>query len=249
MKYRLIPALLLMLAATTAFAQYSAVGKVVNSKHDLSAANANKGTTVFVYASDLTQTCAFCHVAHKATGASGSVGTPAPAGNQTPLWNHQLGSTITGVYGGTGTFASLNTDIAALGAATWGSATSSHLCMSCHDGTVAVNAIYKFTATGFASIANHTNANSQLISNSNLGTDLSSTHPVNFTYQGAAWLSKQTHVAVPSNYSVGTANLPLDAAGKLQCSTCHSVHDPTNTYFLRDVVTSSKICLDCHLAT
>ena len=243
MKRLLLPTLLLTLAANTAFAQYSAVGKVLNSKHDLAATS-----TAVVKASDLTQTCAFCHVAHKATAAAGSVGTPAPAGNQTPLWNHQLGSTISGVYGGTGTFASLNTDIAALGAATWGTATSSHLCMACHDGTIGVNAIYKFTAT-VGAIANHTDVNSKLISNSNLGTNLSSTHPVNFTYQGAAWLSKQTHVAVPSNYSVGTTNLPLDAAGKLQCSTCHSVHDPTNTYFLRDVVTGSKICLDCHLAT
>ena len=237
MKRFLLSTLLLMLAANTAFAQYAAVGKVKNTKHDLSS-----GSTAVVKASDLTQVCGFCHVAHKSPSA--------PAGRQTPLWNHTLGATITGVYGGTGTFTSLNTDIAALGAATWSTATSSHLCMACHDGTIGMNAIYKFTAT-IGAIATHTDVNSKLLTtnNSNLGVDLSSTHPVNFTYQGAAWLASQTHVAVPTNYHVGPANLPLDGAGKLQCSTCHNVHDATNTYFLRDTVNGSQICLDCHLAT
>jgi len=237
MKHKLTLLLMLVLACGSSFAQYSAVGKVRNTKHDLAS-----GSTAVVKASDLTQTCGFCHVAH--------ISPTAPAGNQTPLWNHKLGATLTGKYGGTGTFASLNTDIAALGAATWGTATSSHLCMACHDGTIGMNAIYKFTAT-IGAIASHTDVNGKLLTtnNSNLGTDLSGTHPVNFTYQGAAWLATQKHVAVPSNYSVGPANLPLDAAGKLQCATCHSVHDATNTYFLRDTVNGSQICLDCHLAT
>lgn len=237
MRRSFMPMLILVFAASTAFAQYSAVGKVVNTKHDLS-----KTSSAAVHASDLTQVCGFCHVAHKSPAA--------PSGNQTPLWNHTLGTTITGVYGGTGTFDSLKTDIAALGPATWGSATSSHLCMSCHDGTVGMNAIYKFTAT-IGAIPGHTDANSKLLpaNTANLGTDLTSTHPVNFTYQGAPWLAQQTHVAVPANNKVSTANLPLDSAGKLQCATCHSVHDATNTYFLRDTIDGSKLCIDCHLAT
>ena len=237
MRRSILSLVLLALATSTAFAQYSAVGKVKNTKHDLSS-----GSTATVKASDLNQVCGFCHVAHKSPAA--------PTGYQTPLWNHTLGTTITGVYGGTGTFASLNTDIAPLGAATWGTATSSHLCMSCHDGTVGMNAIYKFTAT-IGAIASHTDASGKLLSTNtaNLGTVMTGTHPVNFTYQGAAWLTTQTHVAVPSNYHVGTANLPLDAAGKLQCATCHNVHDATNTYFLRDTVNGSQICLDCHLST
>lgn len=235
MKRMVLAAVLLSLVATSAFAQYTAVGKVKNSKHDLSS-----GSTATVKSSDLNQICAFCHVAHKAPAA--------PAGNQTPLWNHTLGTTLTGTYGGTSTFTALSTDIAALGAPTWGTATQSHLCMSCHDGSVGVNAIYKITAT-VGAIAGHTDVNSKLISTSNIGTDMSSSHPVNFTYQGAAWLASQTHVAVPAGNKVSAANLPLDNSGKLQCSTCHMVHDATNPYFLRDTLNGSQLCLDCHLST
>jgi predicted CXXCH cytochrome family protein len=235
MKQKLAVMVLLSLVATSAFAQYTAVGKVKNSKHDLSS-----GSTSVVKSSDLNQICAFCHVAHKSP--------TAPAGIQAPLWNRSLGTTLTGTYGGTSTFTALSTDIAALGAATWGTATLSHLCMSCHDGSVGVNATYKLTAT-VGAIAGHTDAASKLIGDAKVGTDMASSHPVNFTYQGAAWLASQTHVAVPTSNRVGPANLPLDNNGKLQCSTCHTVHDATNPFFLRDTLNGSQLCLDCHLST
>ncbi len=245
MKRPLVVGLLVACLATSAFAQYARVGLVRNSKHDLSSGSTAGNGLV----SNLSQICAFCHVTHKSVYA--------PSGAQAPLWNHQLGSTITGVYSSS-TFNALSTDISALGAATWSSASSSHLCMSCHDGTVGLNAIYKFGAagagnpgtapTGLASVANKTNASSQLISNANLGTDLSASHPVHFTYQGAAWLSTQTHVAVPSGGHVSSANLPL-FNNMMECATCHTSHDPTNSNFLRDSLTGSQLCLNCHLST
>jgi predicted CXXCH cytochrome family protein len=35
-------------------------------------------------------------------------------------------------------------------------------------------------------------------------------------------------------------------AGKVECPTCHAVHDPTNTPFLRTANGGSTLCLKCH---
>lgn len=238
----------LLLLASSAFAQYAAVGKVANSFHDLSTTSSSGGVTT-----NSVEICGFCHVPHQ----SPSTPTTTP---QTPLWNHTLGATITGTYGTTSsTFTALSTDIAALGAPTWGSATTSHLCLSCHDGTVGVNSTYaligpggtKPTITGGTTLLTSAAAGTLATSNpANLGTNLSGSHPVNFTYSGAAWLTKQTHVAIPTGNVVSSKNFPLDNNGKLQCTTCHEPHDnTTNTFFLRDTISGSALCLDCHLAT
>ena len=239
---RLILVVLLAIApaAIAQYAQYGAVGKVINSKHDLSAAS-----SATVKAQSFQQTCAFCHVVHNTN--------PIPAGAQTPLWNHQLGTTISGVYSSS-TFNALNTNIQALGAPTWGAATVSHLCMSCHDGSIGVNAIYKFGTPAQALVTNSkTNSNGQLNSSSSalLGLDLSGSHPVNFTYDSTV-TSINTHLATTdtTHHNVGAKKLPLDLNNKLQCATCHDPHDDrTNQYFLRDSLNGSQLCLDCHLAT
>ena len=239
MKYTFTVVLMLSLAVSSAFAQYQAVGKVKNSLHDLSS-----GSTATVKSSDFNQICAFCHVAHK--------GATAPAGVQTPLWNHTLTSTNFSTSYSSSTFTPLGTGITALGAGTWSSATTSHLCLSCHDGTVGVNSVYKFATPTVGAIASHTDASSRLLSNANLGTDMSSSHPVNFLMDQTTWTIKNTHIVgvnATTHATTGTTALPLDSNNKLQCATCHQVHDPTNTYFLRDSLTGSAICLDCHLNT
>ena len=35
--------------------------------------------------------------------------------------------------------------------------------------------------------------------------------------------------------------------GMMQCSSCHSTHDPTNTPFLRTSNVGSALCLTCHI--
>lgn len=226
---------MLVLFTASAFAQYSAVGKVLNSKHDLSSGSTSGG----IKSSDQTQVCVFCHVAHQASAAA----------KQQPLWNHTMTATNFTTAYASPTFTALGTGITAIGPGTAGSATTSHLCLSCHDGTVGVNSLYKFNST----IPDTGDlVGGKLAGIGSLGTDLSSSHPVNFSMDQSTWTKTNTHIVsinTTTHATTGTVALPLDGSNKLQCASCHTSHDNTNTNFLRDSLTGSAICLDCHLAT
>lgn len=237
MKHLLTTVAMLGFLSSSAFAQYSAVGKVVNTPHDLSS-----GSSATIHSTDQTQVCVFCHVAHQ----------QAAANKQPPLWSHTLSATNFSTVYASSTFTSLGTNITAIGAATVGSATTSHLCLSCHDGTVAVNSFYgnKFTAT--IPVGGNIAAGGLLTGPNLLGTDLSSSHPVNFSMDQTTWTVKNTHIVginTTTHATTGAVALPLDSNNKLQCATCHTSHDDTNTNFLRDTMARSAICTDCHLAT
>jgi predicted CXXCH cytochrome family protein len=223
------------LLVPSAFAQYSAVGKVLNSKHDLSSGS----TSGNIKSTDQTQVCVFCHVAHQASAAN----------KQEPLWNHTLTATNFSTAYASSTFTALGTGITAIGQGTAGTATTSHLCLSCHDGTVAVNSLYKFTAT----IPDSGDlVGGKLTGIGSLGTDLSSSHPVNFSMDQTTWTKTNPHIVTintTTHATTGAVSLPLDSNNKLQCASCHTSHDNTNTNFLRDSLTGSAICIDCHLST
>ena len=236
MKLTVTTVVMLGLLTPCAFAQYSAVGKVVNSKHDLSSGS----TSGNIKSTDQTQVCVFCHVAHQASGAN----------KQEPLWNHTLTATNFSTAYASSTFTPLGTGIVAIGQGAPGTtATTSHLCLSCHDGTVAVNALYKFTAT----IPDQGDlVGGKLTGNGSLGTDMGSSHPVNFSMDQTTWTKTNSHIVAintTTHSTNGAVALPLDGNNKLQCASCHTSHDNTNTQFLRDSLTGSAICLDCHLST
>lgn len=91
------------------------ISDIANTKHNLS--SSGPGT---VKATSESQICVFCHTPHKANAAA-----------QAPLWNRELsGATYTELY----TSESLD----AITAAPEG---SSKLCLSCHDGTMAIGEV------------------------------------------------------------------------------------------------------------
>jgi predicted CXXCH cytochrome family protein len=104
--------------------------------------------------------------------------------------------------------------------------------MSCHDGTVAIG--------NFGTITSDTH---YVTGKSLLGTNLSNDHPIGFTYD-AALVSADPGLVSPA--TVVTAGLPLFSS-KMECSTCHGVHDNTNAPFLRKTNASSALCLTCHI--
>jgi predicted CXXCH cytochrome family protein len=75
---------------------------------------------------------------------------------------------------------------------------------------------------------------------SNLGTDLRKTHPVSFRPAGTSG----SHPPVPGDA------VKLDAAGQLQCTSCHDPHkeynDPVVGKFLVKPSARSALCLSCH---
>jgi len=68
--------------------------------------------------------------------------------------------------------------------------------------------------------------------------NLSNDHPISFE-----WVPKAGYIYPPTNTA-----LRLFGASKMriECATCHSVHDPTNVPFLAMPNTNSDMCRSCH---
>jgi predicted CXXCH cytochrome family protein len=216
---------LIILIALTLVAGVASAG-VVGSKHDLS-------TTGGTAASDATRVCVFCHTPHQATAAAG----------QYPLWNHTLS--------GAGPYASYSSatidvdDLTDIPVAVAGSASTSNLCLSCHDGTVSVISLYNEPNEGaltLSPIAGIIDGTGKIISNANIGTSLSNDHPVNFTYDA------DLIAADPDFNPVATVDAAglLDPSDKVQCSSCHDPHDDTYAGFMIMDNTNSALCTTCH---
>ena len=193
---------------------------IVNSKHDLSLAALGNTPEV----------CVYCHSTHQAIAAS----------KQDPLWNHTLQTlgTTYGVYGSS----TLDSTPLEIGAVTAGTAPVSFLCMSCHDGTVAPSSLYNNPNSGAPT------AIPTITGNSNLGIDLTDDHPINFDYDAALAGTDGGLITPNSVNQVDALGLiPLfGGTGSVQCASCHDVHDPTNTPFLRVPNTNSGLCISCH---
>ncbi len=213
-------ALVVVITTTMGFAK-APKSAIVNSAHDLRASLAG-----YPYA-----LCNYCHIAHKFA----SVAAPATAGPL--LWNHTLSSvTSYGVYT-SDTFKGYATDITDLG--TVATPTVSNLCLSCHDGTVAVDSWYS---------AVRATQNTVFVGLDRTVKDLTQQHPINFTYNSA--LANAAGILVPaSTTSVdGAGEIPL-FAGKMQCATCHDPHNGASPILEQNfpTQTSGTFCTYCHL--
>jgi predicted CXXCH cytochrome family protein len=193
-----------VIAAAAILTSGTASAAIAGTKHDLRTYNGIAQT----------QICIFCHTPHNAM-----------ADKLAPLWNHT--STATASFT---VYSSPTLNATGLGQP----AGASKACMSCHDGTVALDSFGGATGTH----------NFVAGSNANIGTDLSNDHPVSFTYD-AALATADGGLVTPASASQVVAGIPL-FAGKLECASCHAVHDNTNTPFLRASNAASALCLKCH---
>ena len=182
---------------------------VVGSPHDLSATG--PGT---VHALNEGQVCIFCHAAHNATG-------------QSPLWNRFDPQTHYRIYESSTTDARIDQPSG-----------PSKMCLSCHDGAMAIGLIASQPATEPIAMTRRTLPPGP----SDLTEDLSDDHPIGFRYDRAlAARDRQL-----KNPDMLTDNLPLGAHGEVHCTTCHDPHDNTLGDFLRAPTVRSAICLSCH---
>ncbi len=163
------------------------------------------------------RTCVACHTPHGASSVSGA-----------PLWNHATTASTFSTYSS----ATLDATVGQPG-------TISTLCLSCHDGTVAIDSFGG--NTGSTTIA----------ATANVGVDLSNDHPVGFVYDDALATADGGLVAVGGDNLAGTSNLLPLFAGKLECATCHDVHNgataaTVNNSLLYVDTAASALCLECH---
>lgn len=153
--------------------------------------------------------CGFCH-------------TPHGSDRKNPLWSHKLSDTVYKIYQST----SLDAKV--------GQPTGmSKLCLSCHDGTVALTHKLKGGATGGVYITPGT---------SNLGTDLSDDHPISFIYSDSL-SAKDPQIRL--SYSL-PKEFRLDKFKEMQCTTCHDPHEDQYGNFLVMSNLRSAMCISCH---
>lgn len=186
---------------------------LTSSKHDFTTAT---GTAPYNFASS---ECETCHIPHNPLEAA-----------EGPLWNHEVN---------TGQTYTLYSNPASLDATPQQpTGRVSALCLSCHDGTVAVDN-YGGNTTGTQQIP--TTATTYI------GTDISNDHPVSFTYD-ATLVTNDGELVSPSGGQVGTDNLPLygGSTDQLECATCHDPHGAGASFskFLRGL--TNTFCANCH---
>lgn len=153
--------------------------------------------------------CSFCHTPHGALAG-------------TPLWSHRLSTAVYEIYQSSSLQANVGQPTG-----------SSKLCLSCHDGTVALTETIGGGSGGGTYITP---------GKANLGTDLSDDHPISFVYSSA--LSTQdVQIRLPSMLP---EQLRLDRSRELQCTTCHDAHDNRHGNFLVMSNARSAMCRSCH---
>ena len=212
------------------------VSDIAATKHNL--AVTGPGTVV---ATTEDQVCVFCHTPHGASNFPGS-----------PLWNRQLSNQTYTVY----TSSSLDAeDIMGQLDQPGG---SSKLCLSCHDGTLAIGTVnvlggqqnVDITLTGTAADGSMPPGSGlQSGFTRDLGTDLTNDHPISLTYDtNLATIDGELFDPVTAAHIGVRAPgfrplVPLEATGaggsaQLQCATCHDPHSrdsdlTVNSKFLR----------------
>ncbi len=155
--------------------------------------------------------CVFCHTPHNAS--------PTRA-----LWNRELpGVTYTLYHSST------------LQASPGQPTGNSLLCLSCHDGVLAMgNVRVSPGGTPFTL--------GPMTGSSSLGTDLSDDHPISFVYDNAL-ASLQGELVDPSTLPRRVA---LDENQQLQCTSCHDPHEDVNPAFLQVDNRYGALCTTCH---
>jgi len=256
--------------AANASAQYTHIKNIVGSDHDLSPTG-----TGYQVQGGFTEICFFCHIPHPSTSAAANtpplwnhaLSTVASYGVYVSPTFNTLTTNIADLGGATAGTAVISNLCLSCHDGTVGMNTVINTgssgytqnagMKSVHSGNVyaAGSPVYLYSGLQIGASA------------STIG--LRADHPINFTYD--ATLTAQvanlvtptalgtngysTGVLVAANTTLGTAatELPLFSytyagghTNTMQCSTCHEVHDPTYTPFLRMPNTESVLCLGCH---
>jgi predicted CXXCH cytochrome family protein len=189
------------------FVAGTASADITGSVHDFTA---EIGTT------DL---CAVCHTTHNDTSGIADA----------PLWDHAVTTQAYTPYT-SNTMQSITSSTPVLPSGI------SALCLSCHDGTVAVDSYGGVTGTDVIDGGAFTAG----VGAGMLDADLSSEHPISMSYAAAG------------ETGTGFQAAPLDGiplfSGNVECASCHDVHNQSGLgQLLINTNAASELCLDCHI--
>jgi len=204
---RALPLLGVVFVLVGMLASPVARGGVAGSPHDF---------TTLGWSED--ELCVACHTPHDADEST----IPLYG----PLWNHELTTATFTLYSSPTMY---GTPIQPTG--------PSLLCLSCHDGSVAIDSYGGVTGTTFMSGLGL------------IGTDLSDDHPISIAWEHQ---TQQGNCFDCHDVRGGTdgptfiSPLPF-YDGRVECPTCHDVHDTSGTADLLQISNDgSELCLHCH---
>ncbi|MCP4593498.1 MAG: hypothetical protein GY842_22400 [bacterium] len=183
--------------------------RVADTSHNLSASGPGQ-----IRALNEEQICVFCHATHNTSGMR-------------PLWNRDESAASYQIY-----------ESSTLDAKPGQPTGSSKLCLSCHDGTIALGRVLSRSDR-----IRMTGGDFMPSGLTNLGSDLSDDHPVSFEYtSGLAASDRQ--LANPTGLRT---EVRLDVAGRLQCTSCHNPHSNAYGSFLVTRQEHGELCTSCHV--
>lgn len=201
--------LMALLCVLLSASRVSADESVVNSKHDLSTFGPGPARAI-----DESRVCIFCHVPHNASPAA-------------PLWNRHNPTTHYRIYSSH----SLDARIDQPGAA-------SKMCLSCHDGSIALGLTLDRPLTDPIPMTHPYIPSGP----SDLTNDLSDDHPIGLRYDRA--LSNRDPQIRPPE--LVDHRIKLGERGDLECIACHDAHNNELGNFLRITEREGAICKTCH---
>jgi predicted CXXCH cytochrome family protein len=200
---------------------------VVGSKHDLSTGWG-----------DNRDACVYCHTPH---GASTTLSAP--------LWNRRNDVTTFTPYNSQ----TMDTQCPATPSA------YSLACLGCHDGVNiagAMNSKHDLIVGPGGSVPDQTSYPNCARCHPEyyggppvrwLGVDLRNDHPISMAYPTAA---QDPDFLIPPDLQKGWGPLSSDLKlyeGKVECPSCHNVHNPTIKPFLRRSNANDVLCKNCHI--
>jgi len=202
-----------------ASAQVQTQSKMLMTKHNLSVSGLGP-----VRAATEQQLCVFCHTPH----------VPQEYAAQ-QLWNKQLSTADYTLYS-SDYLTNLNYDAPNQPNA------RSKLCLACHDGTVAIGAVYNNRGQNPIVMQNDVTTIPEG-AEGNLGTSLANDHPVGYVYNA----SKDPElVNRPWPWNTPVKLDPDLATGTVECMSCHDPHDDSFGKFLRVSNVNAALCTFCH---
>lgn len=221
---------MIMIAGRTALA----VVGVKGTKHDLSTGGPGP---IKAASGGTSEICVFCHTPH---------GAAAISGTNAPLWNKNITSDPSYTVYTSDVLSQLNYPAAEAPALT-GKAVhllNTRLCLSCHDGTIALGALANLP-NGFTLDITMTGTGADYKMPSTavgfIGVDMRDDHPV------AIPLATVSDPELTAPALASKVKLFADSGNNyVECTSCHDPHDNTNGNFLVETNKNSALCERCH---
>ncbi|MFQ5353447.1 MAG: cytochrome c3 family protein, partial [Thermodesulfobacteriota bacterium] len=207
----------LLIFVATALTPRPVFAVVAATKHNFSVFSSGA-----IKSTATTEICVFCHAPHNGN----------PAG---PAWNR-------GDPGATYDIYQSDTIVATIGQPTG----SSKLCLSCHDGTIAIGSLVNAPgvlegATLPVTGAGVTAGKLTSVSTAFIGTDLRDDHPLSFDYA----LSSPDNLEIKADTAL-PPEVKLDKNNSVQCTSCHDPHGTIYPAFMVTSLENGALCNACH---